>query len=89
MNDFTKSRLPAQEVRTIRSRLNLTQRQLAELLHVTPSAVASWEQNRKLCIGPTAILLRIMRPNSGGVVLKELLSRAESMARANAPASEG
>ncbi len=76
-------RLGSQEVRRIRGRLGLKQRQLADVLGVTQSAVASWEQDRKHCVGTTALILKILNPGTGGVVLKELLRELDSLKAGN------
>ena len=46
------------EIRDIRRRLDLTQAELAERLHVTRDTIASWEIGRSRPRGPAEILLR-------------------------------
>lgn len=50
--------LTSEEVRNIRRRLDLTQTELAEKLHVTRDAVANWENDRCSPSGPAEVLLR-------------------------------
>jgi putative transcriptional regulator len=53
-----KRLLTAEDVRQIRERANMTQRDLAERLNVTRDTVASWEGGRSHPLGPAEILLR-------------------------------
>ena len=50
--------ITSEAIRDIRSRLGLTQCELAEELNVTRDAVANWENGRTGISGPAEVLLR-------------------------------
>lgn len=62
--------LTANEVKEIRSKLNLSQIDLAAHLgYSTGQIISHWESGRKVCDGPAAQLLRLF-DNSGGKALR-------------------
>jgi len=50
-------------VKRIRSRLGLTQEQLASAMDVSTVTIRSWESGERVCGGPAARLLLLMMKN--------------------------
>lgn len=48
------------DVKTIRSKLNLSQREFAQKFGLTVDAVRNWEQHRRTPEGPTRVLLTLI-----------------------------
>lgn len=58
--------LPAEEVKRIRAKLGLSQRDLAAHLgYPTGQTISHWESGRKVCDGPAAQLLRLYDRSNG------------------------
>jgi len=53
----------ANDIKEIRSRINLSQSVFAKLLNVSPSSVRQWEQGKRTPSGSTKILLELLREN--------------------------
>src|SRR5258708_6526546 len=66
----------AEEVRTIRSRLRLSQPGFARLLHVSSKTVQSWEQGAR-------------RPSQAAARLLQFIDRPELLAHLARPAASG
>ena len=58
-----------QELRAVRKKLKLTQRQLAERIGMSMNTVARWERNEVGIKEPIAKLLRLLskKPHKGGL----------------------
>lgn len=52
--------LTNEEVRAIRKKLGLRQRDLAELMDISVKTVERWERDENMITGPAAVLLRIL-----------------------------
>lgn len=52
--------MSASEVRKIRTKLGLTQTELADRLGVTQAAVSMWEDGKRVCRGPAAKMLKAL-----------------------------
>ncbi|PSQ96692.1 MAG: hypothetical protein BRD55_05280 [Bacteroidetes bacterium SW_9_63_38] len=61
--------------RAIRNKLDLTQREFADLLDVSVSTVRNWEQGRRQPEGPSETLLRVAREKPE--VLLDILGRTD------------
>lgn len=59
------------DVKTIRTKLGLSQSQFAAFIHSTPRAVQHWEQHTRKPDGPTLVLLKVLSHNPN-VVWKAL-----------------
>lgn len=59
--------LSAEEIRAIRNRFNLTQRDLARLLHLGANTVSRWESGRNVQTAAMDILLRLIRDLPGSI----------------------
>lgn len=68
------------EVQTLRAELALSQLQLGQLLGLSATAVASWEQGRRKPDGPSRVLLRLMAA---------LSPNPATPSKTNAPPAEG
>jgi putative transcriptional regulator len=56
------------DVRALRHRLKLTQRQFAEIFAVSLGTVRNWEQGRRRPEGPARVLLMVIQREPGAVL---------------------
>ena len=66
--------LSAEEIRALRQRFELTQSELARLLHLDANTVSRWESGRKVQTAAMDMLLRLLRDVPGS--MKYLRDRA-------------
>jgi putative zinc finger/helix-turn-helix YgiT family protein len=66
--------LSAEEIRALRQRFELTQSELARLLHLGANTVSRWESGRKVQTAAMDVLLRLLRDVPGS--MKYLRDRA-------------
>jgi putative zinc finger/helix-turn-helix YgiT family protein len=59
--------LSADEIRSIRERFNLTQLELAHLLHLGSNTVSRWESGRNVQTAAMNLLLRLIRDLPGSL----------------------
>lgn len=56
------------DVKAIRENLNLTQRQFATLLGISPRTIQNWEQGHRIPEGPARVLLMVAARNPQAVL---------------------
>lgn len=66
--------IESSSVRRIRSKLGLTQEQLATAMDVSTVTIRSWESGERVCGGPAARLLLLMRKDPR-LVAKSAITR--------------
>jgi len=59
--------LPADEIRRLRERLDLTQGELAELLRLGVNTISRWESDRNVQTAAMDVLLRLVRDVPGSI----------------------
>ncbi|MFD2449463.1 NadS family protein [Vogesella fluminis] len=52
--------LPATDVKALRQQIGLSQREFAQMMHVSVKTLQNWEQHRRYPTGPAAALLKIV-----------------------------
>ncbi len=53
-------RVDTPEVKAVREQIGLSQREFAQLMHVSVKTLQNWEQHRRTPTGPAAALLKIV-----------------------------
>jgi putative transcriptional regulator len=82
----TRVDVTAAEVRAIRQKMGLSQRQFAPLLGVSMSGLRKWEQGQRRPMGAAATLLRVM--DRAPATVAEILATAPADGRTVESASE-
>jgi putative transcriptional regulator len=63
------------DVREIRGLFDLTRRQFAEMIGISPETLRNWERGRRWPLGPARALLRIAKANPDVVAAVLVLNR--------------
>jgi len=58
--EIPKVDVSAEEIKKIRSSINLSQSVFAKMLNVSPSSVKQWEQGKRTPTGATKVLLELL-----------------------------
>ena len=62
-----KLSLTSKHVREIRQKLDKTQAELADLIHVSVHTIRAWENGERVCVGPACKLLLLLSKDPEGM----------------------